>query len=79
MFDFESLNFLLLKTSQTRQTACTSLYPPVQASPPPLSRPLFSFMCRIEEPVKTGTYTCDRRALQQRVLNLHVKHSDQIR
>ena len=36
-------------------------------------------LSRTEEPVKTGTCARDRRALQQPVLNMHVKHSHQIR
>ena len=36
-------------------------------------------LSRTEEPVKTGTCARDRRALQQLALNVHVKHSGQIR
>ena len=50
--------------------------------PPPQCRrsrsPLFS-LSRKEEPVKTGTCACGRCALQQLALNVHVKHSYQVR
>ena len=33
---------------------------------------------RTEEPAKADTCAHDRRALQQRALNVHVKHSDDL-
>ena len=43
---------------------------------PPLTPHLFSFLSQTEEPANAGTCACDRRALQQLALNMHVKHSD---
>ena len=55
-------------TTDAGRTACTLLYPPVQAvPPPPYSLPLFSLY---------RTSARDRRALQRLALNVHVKHSD---
>ena len=54
------------------RTACTPLYPPVQAVAPPPFFPLF----RTEDLAKAGTCARDRRVLQQLALNVHVKHLD---
>ena len=54
------------------QTGCTPLYPEVQAIPsltPSIPPPLFFLV------PDRGTCACDRRALQQLVLNLHVKNT----
>ena len=58
------------------RTARTSLYPLVQAAPPPLLPPTFFSLSLKEEPAKAGTCARDRRALQQLALNVNVKHSD---
>ena len=44
--------------------------------PPPPPPPYLCFLSRTQEPAKSGTCARDRRALQQLVLNVHVKHSD---
>ena len=54
---------------------CSYSLVPVGAAGPPLP-PLFFFLSRREEPAKASICTRDRRALQQLVLNGHVKHSD---
>ena len=61
---------------RSNRTACTPLYPPVQAAHPPYSLPPFFFLSQREEPAKAGTCARDRYALQQLAVNVHVKHSD---
>ena len=54
---------------------CSYSLVPASAGGSPLLPPSF-FLSRIEEPAKAGTCACDRRALQQLALNVHIKHSD---
>ena len=54
---------------------CLYFLVPASAGGPPYSPSLF-FLTRTTEPAKAGTCARDRRALQQLVLNVNVKHFD---